>query len=105
MNPREVAGGDQRFVAVCDQGLLEAPAGLLLAAAEDQKLAQPELLAETRQRGGGHQRGLQLGLVSLFVLRKPPEEQVGDDEAEDRVAEELQRLIVDDAAAGILVHP
>ena len=35
---------------------------------------------------------------------KLAEQQVGDDEAEHRVAEELQRLVVEDAAAGVLVH-
>ena len=32
------------------------------------------------------------------------EEHVGDDEAEHRVAEELERLVVDDAAGGVLVR-
>ena len=37
------------------------------------------------------------------MLRKLAKQHVGDDEAEDRVAKELQRLVVDNAAARILV--
>ena len=57
--------------------------------------------AERRRR---HDRGLQLRLLPLVVLRELAEEHVRDDEPEDRIAEKLQRLVVDDAAAGILVH-
>jgi hypothetical protein len=38
------------------------------------------------------------------VLRKLPEQHVGDRETEHGVAEELHRFIVEDAAAGIFVH-
>ena len=38
------------------------------------------------------------------MLRELPEQHVGDDEAQHRVAEELHRLVVEDAAAGVLVH-
>ena len=38
------------------------------------------------------------------MLRELAKEHVGDDESEDRVAEELERLVVEDAAAGVLVH-
>ena len=48
--------------------------------------------------------GLDLRLLAFVVLRELAEQQVGDDEAEHRVAEELERLVVDDAAAGVLVR-
>ena len=38
------------------------------------------------------------------MLRELAEQHVGDDEAEHGVPEELHRLVVEDAAAGVLVH-
>ncbi len=100
----EIDRRDQRLVAVGDERVLAAAAGLLLAAAEDQELAEVDLLAEPRQRRRRHDRRLQLRLLPFVVLRELPEQHVGDDEAEHRVAEELHRLVVEHAAAGVLVH-
>jgi hypothetical protein len=50
----KVNGGDQRFVAVRDQRELPAPSGLFFAAAEDQKVAELNLLAEPGQRRRRH---------------------------------------------------
>ena len=100
----EVDGRDQRLVAVGDDRVLAAAAGLFLAAAEDEELAEVELLAEPRQRRRRDERRLQLRLLPFVVLRELAEEHRGDDEAEHRVAEELHRLVVEDAAAGVLVH-
>src|SRR6185503_17741649 len=60
-------------------------------------------LGQARQRGGRDQRRLQLRLLPLVVLRELAEEHGRDDEAENGVAEELHRLVVEDAAAGVLV--
>ena len=84
--------------------MLAAAAGLLLAAAEDQVRAEVDPLAEPRQRRRRDDRRLQLRLLPFVVLRELAEQHVGDDEAEDRVAEELHRLVVEDAAARVLVH-
>ena len=100
----EVDRGDQRLVAVGDERVLQASAGLLFPAAENQERAEVDLLPEARQRGRRDDRRLQLRLLPLVVLRELAEQHVGDDEAEHRVAEELHRLVVEDAAAGVLVH-
>ena len=55
------------------------------------------------QRRRGHQRGLDLRLLSLVAVRKLVEQQVRDDEPEDGVAQELERLVVADAPADVLV--
>ena len=67
-------------------------------------VAEVDPLAEPRQRGRRHDRRLELRLLPFVVLRELAEQHVGDDEAEHRVAEELHRLVVEDAAAGVLVH-
>ena len=77
----EVDRRDQRLVAVGDDRVLVAPAGLLLAAAEDQEVAEPEPLAEPRQRRRRDQRRLELRLLPFVVLRELAEEHVGDHEA------------------------
>jgi hypothetical protein len=62
------------------------------------------LPSQRRQRRGRDQRRLGLGLLSLLELRELPIQQVRHDEAEDRVAEELQRLVVHHAAGRVLVR-
>ena len=94
---------DQRLVAVGQQRLLAAAAGLLLAAPEQQVIAERQPLGLPRQRRRRHERRLDLRLLPLVELGKRVEQDVGDDEAEDRVAEELERLVVDHAAADVLV--
>ena len=67
-------------------------------------LAEVQALGLPRQRRGRDDRRLGLRLLPLVVLRKIAEQHVGDDESEQRVAEELERLVVDDAAAHVLVR-
>ncbi len=62
------------------------------------------LLGQPRERRRRDDAGLHLRLVALAVRRKPREQHVGDDEAEHGVAEELERLVVDDAARRVLVR-
>ena len=100
----EVDRRDQRFAGVGQQRLLAAAAGLLLAAAEDHVVAEPELLGHLGERRGRHQVGLDLRLLSFGVRRERAEQRLGHDQAEHRVAEELERLVVGDAAARILVR-
>ena len=59
---------------------------------------------EPSERRRRHDRCLDLRLLPFVVLRELAEEQIGDDEAEHGVAEELERLVVEHAAAGVLVH-
>ena len=98
----QIDGGDQRLVAVGQQRLLEAAAGLLLAAAQDQMLAEPELLGMPRQRLRRDDGGLDLRLLAFVVVRVLMEQRVGHDQAEHGVAEKLERLVVGHAARRIL---
>ena len=100
----EIDRRDQRFAGVGQQRLLAAAAGLLFAAAENHVLAEPELLRHFRERRGRDQVGLDLRLLPFVVGRERAEQRFGDDQAEHGVAEELQRLVVGHAAAGILVR-
>src|SRR3954453_5576359 len=100
----EINRGNQRFVAVRDDRVLAPAAGLLLAAPENQELPEVQPLPHPRERRRRDQRRLQLRLLPLVVLRELAEEDRGDDEAENRIAEELHRLVVEHAAAGVLVH-
>ena len=84
--------------------MLLPAARLLFAAAEQHEAAEIDVLREPREGGGGHDAGLDLGLVAFAVRRKPVEQQVGDDEPEHRVAQELERLVVDDAARRVFVR-
>ena len=67
------------------------------------KSPSSERFAQPRQRRRRDERRLELRLLPFVVLRELAEEHVGDDEAEHGVAEELHRLVVEHAAAGVLV--
>ncbi len=98
----EVDGGDHRFEHVGEQGRLGAAAGLGFAPAEQQIVAEAEPPADAGERGGRDERGLGLRLRAFRVVGELAIEQVGDDESEHRVAQELERLVVDDPAARVL---
>ena len=70
----------------------------------DEEIAQADLFREPTQRRRRHDGCLDLRLLPFVVLRELAEEQIGNDEAEHGVAEELERLVVEHAAAGVLVH-
>ena len=101
----EIDCRNERLVAVRQQRLLLASARLFLTLAEQQVVAEGQPLRLTGERRRGHERRLHPGFLPLVELGKLAEEQVGHDEAQDGVAEELERLVVDHAAAGILVGP
>jgi hypothetical protein len=65
-------------------------------------VAEPHLLGLPRERLRGDDRRLDLRLLPLVVLGKPAEERLGDHETEHGVAEELERLVVEDAARRVL---
>ena len=100
----EIDGGDERLVAVGQQRLFAAAAGLLFAAAEQQMIPELQPFGLARERRRRDQRRLGLRLLPFVELREIAEQHVGDDEAEQRVAEELHRLVVGDAAADVLVR-
>ena len=100
----KIERGDQRLAGVGQQRLLAAAAGLLLAAAEDHVVAETQPLGELRERRRGHDVRLDLRLLPFGVGRERAEERVGNHQTEHRVAEELERLVVHDAAARVLVR-
>ena len=99
----QVDGRDERLVAVRKQRQLAAAASLLFPAPEQQVLAQIQTFGLPREGRRRDERGLRLRLFSLVEAGKLPEEHVGDDEAEHGVAQELQRFVVVNAAARVLV--
>ena len=80
-----------------------AAAGELLALAEQEVLADAEALGHLGERDGVHHRLADLGEVALGKLRVGPVHVVGDDDAEHRVAEELEALVR--RVAGVLGAP
>ena len=100
----EVDRRDERLVAVGEQRLLAAAAGLLLAAAEQQVTRRAPSRSARRASDA-------VDTSAAFIFDFCPSSCCGNsrnsmsaiDEAEHRVAEELERLVVEDAAAGVLV--
>ena len=80
-----------------DRGLVAA-AGALLAAAEQEVLAEAERAGHVGERAHVDDGGAQLGQLALGQVGVVAVQRVGDDEAEHRVAEELQPLVVGQAA-------
>ena len=94
----EVDGADDRLEGVGQDRGLVPPAGGLLAAAEPDVVAQAEVAADVGQRPHVDDRGAQLGQLALGQVGVAAEQRVGDDQAEHRVAEELQPLVGRQAA-------
>src|SRR5262245_41423105 len=65
-------------------------------------LAEPELLGVARQRLRRHDGGFDLRLLPFGVGRILVEERTGDDEPENRIPQELERLVISDAARRVL---
>ena len=70
------------------------PAAAQLPLTQAQVLSQLELLRHAGQRLAVHQLGAQPGQLALGRLREALPQRLGDQEAEDGVAEELQALVV-----------
>jgi hypothetical protein len=89
----DVDGTEDRLEGVGqDRGLVPA-AGGLLAAAEPDVVAQGEVAAHIGEGPHVDDRGAQLGQLPLRQLGVATEQRVGHDQAEHRVAEELQPLV------------
>src|SRR5262249_56853180 len=99
----EVHRSDERLVTVGEQRLLAAATGLLLASAEQQLISKIEALRLPRQSRRRDERCLRLRFLAFVELVEFVKQQVRDDEAEDGIAQELQRLVVAHAAAHVLV--
>src|ERR1043165_4608899 len=100
----EIDRRDHRFEEVRQQRVLLPPARLLLADAEVDDLAHAVVARLGGEAGGAHEIRLDLRERPFIDRGKAMEEQVADDEAEDGVAEELERLVVADVALLRLVR-
>ena len=99
----EVRGADDRLHGVGEDRRLLAPAGELLALAEQQVLADAEALGHLGQGDGVHDRLADLGEGALVEVGVHAVHVVGDDHAEHGVAEELEALVR--GVAGVLGAP
>src|SRR5262245_51626011 len=99
----KVERGDHGLVGVGPERLLLAASAALLAAAQQQELGQPQLAGALRQALRRHQQRPRLALGALVALGLAPVQQVRDHEAEHRIAQELERLVVAQLARGVLV--
>jgi hypothetical protein len=89
----EVHRADQGLQGVGQDRRLVAPAGALFTPAEPHVGAEPEGPGHPGQGPHLHHGGPQLGQLALGKVGIPAEQGVRDDQAEDRVAEELEPLV------------
>ena len=89
----EVDGGDHGLHRVGEDRRLVAAAGRVLALAEQQARAEPELGRDLGEHLGVDDRGAQLGELAFGQLGVLGEHVVGDDDPEHGVAEELEPLV------------
>ena len=89
----EVDGTDHGLDGVGEDRGLVAAAGRLLAAAELDVLAEPDVAADLGQGAGVDDGGAQLGQPALGEVGVGEVERLGDDDAEHGVTEELQPLV------------
>src|SRR5262249_31179385 len=89
----EVHRGDQRLERIGEDRLLCAPATGVLALPEQDARAESDLARDLRERTRVHDPGPHLGELPFGQVREASEHVVGDDDAEDRVAEELEALV------------
>src|SRR5579884_830292 len=89
----EIGGGQHRLHGVGqDRGLLPA-AGQTLALAEEHERAELDLGGQLGEDAGVDHRRPHLGQLALREVREGAVDVVGDDQAEDGVAQELQPLV------------
>ena len=101
----EVDRPDQRLERRRQQGRPDAPAALGLALAEEQERAEVEAGRQAGEAGGADDRRAAGGQDALVVGRVAAVQRLGDGEADDGVAEELETLVVTRRGVGVLVQP
>ena len=89
----EVHRTDHRLDGVGEDRGLSAAAGRLLAAAELDVVTDTDVPADHGQRAGVDHGGPELGQSTLGQVRVGAVERLGHDDAEHRVAQELQALV------------
>jgi hypothetical protein len=98
------AGSDQGFVGGGQQGWSLRATRVELAAAEEQVAVQPDLACQRRQRAAVDERGAVSGQPAFIGIRQAVIEEAADDQAQDRVAQELEPFVVARDELGILVR-
>ncbi len=97
----QVDRADQRLQAVGQDGAAPETTALQLAAAQAQHFTQPEAAGDHGQRLFPHQHGAHPRQIAFCRLRQAQEYRLADDEVEQRVAEELEALVVVAAGASV----
>ena len=97
----KVHGGNQRLAGVGQQARVLPATGLLLAARQPQAGCQLQILDDLDQGFLADERGVAARQRSHLFAGELVEQQVGDDEAEDSVAQELQPFVGMATAADI----
>ena len=92
--PVEIDGGDDRFKSIGHDGGSFSAAVLVLAFSEEEVVSEVDLLRELKEALFADGAGAQLGQSPLGDIAERVEEFVGRNEAEDRIAQELQPLVV-----------
>src|SRR5580692_5236003 len=90
----QVNGAENRLEGIHQQGLFRAAAGLLLASAQLQVVAQMDVLRIFDEIGGAHKKTFQLRKLSLRQIRMRPKEKIADKKPQYRVSEEFELLVV-----------
>ena len=101
----EEGRADQRLERVGQDRRAQRAAAAGLALAEAQQLGQAELERGAIQAVLAHQVGADAGQVALVGIAEAVEQQARDDQAQDRVAEELEALVVVGAEAAVGERP
>ena len=90
----EVEGGDDGLEGVREQGGFGAAAAALLALAEAEAGAEVEAEGHLAEVAAADDGGAEAGELALAGVGEAAVEGLGDDQAEDGVAEELELLVV-----------
>ena len=89
-----IEGGDDRFAGVGDDGLVIAGAAPAFAAGQAQRLAQPQVAGNPGAGLAVDEAVEAFGEIAGARLAVKGHQMIGDDEAQDPVAQEFQTLIV-----------
>ena len=85
---------DDGFERVHQQGFLGAAAAHLLAAAQFEIAADIEAARHAMQMGRAHQVRLQARKLAFALVGKAPDQSLGHQKAEHRIAQKLELLVV-----------
>ena len=96
---------DQRLERVGEDRGAQRAAAARFAFAEAQQLGQAELQRGAVQAVLAHEMGANAGQVALVGAAEAVEQQARDDQAQDRVAEEFEALVVVGAEAAVGQRP